>query len=350
MSPVPPPPGEPNLQLFIPVTQPPPVLPPPPPLPRYALPRYASDFPLSQPATQFWLATLARASYGATSTFFNQAARAVVPGDYPVTFVPNGIGLTPGYGVVKLPQGAVVVVSGTTNLGQWQEQLFANGLTQVGDMGWEFVKGGTMPVYRAAAVAILAALAPLVPADQQILFVGHSMGGAVAELLHALTTSLNSPRAASRCLTFGAPKPGDSRLVGLMRTNSQVFRRLILAGDFIPALPPDLGLLNVAVPAPFSAVSSNWSRFRQPSVAYYLSSLGVVEAGVEPFLPLLMIGAMVAAAASLPIVPSSNHIMRTYCAFLAAAGGGALPEDHTQGWADPNSLFSLNSQMSDAGL
>lgn len=349
-SPIPPPFGTPNLELLIPVTAAPPALPPSPPLPAYAEPRNVNDFPLSRTPVQYWLATLARATYAPTGTLFTRAAQAVLPSSYPVTFTPNSGGAVPGYGVLKMPQGAIVVVSGTTSLGQWISQIFSSALQPLGDYGWGLLKPGTQAIYNVAAHAIYTALGPLVPNDQQILFVGHSMGGAVAQVLHALTSTEDAPRVPSRCVTFGSPKPGDSRLSNTMRNGAQVHRRFLLEGDFIPALPPNLGLLRAAAPAAFQAVSGSWDNYRQPAVPYYVRASGSLDVQAEPFLPLLMIGAMVAASVGLPIEAPALHLMRRMTERLEAAMPGGIPDSQSEGWTDPNDLKAVNAALTQSGL
>lgn len=348
--PVPALPGQPNLSLLIPVTQPP-VEPPIPDEPVYVEPRFVSDFPLTSKPTLWWLATLARASYAPTADLFTRAAHAVLPGNYPVTFVPNA-GLVPGYGLVKLPHGAIVVVSGTTNLGQWQQQLFASGLAEVGDFGdYPFVKAATMQVYRTSALVIDTALKAAVPNDQQVLLVGHSMGGAIAQVLHGVYTSTSEARVPPRCVTFASPKPGDQRLANFMRTGPQVFQRLQIDGDFVPALPPDLGVFQMAVPPVFRAVSQNWSRFRAAGGATGLTVTGELEGAGEPYLPLLVTGAMLAASVGLSLNPTGLHRMAAYTVRLRFGMPGGIP-DSSQGVtrAADAELADVNVALTAQGL
>lgn len=346
---IPPPPGIPDLQNVFTTSEPAPLI-VAPQLPIYEAPRFPSDFPLGNLSSLYWLATLARATYSPTSALFGQAVRAVLPASYPITFVANAAGLVPGYAIIKMPQGAIVVVSGTTNLGQWQDQIFSNALTDFVGRDGNIRKFSTAPIYNTAANAIDTALAAAVPDDQQILYVGHSMGGAVALVLHALNEDESSDRVASRCLTFAAPKPGDQRLANRCRSSAQVFRRFQLDGDFVPALPPDLGIINMAVPAPFAAVSGNWANFKAPRSPWTVSNTGVIGPAAEPFLPLLIVAATLTAAAGNPLAPVALHLMKSYADRFRGAYGAQLPTDDTFGWSDPQQIDVTNQQLDAAGL
>jgi len=316
-----------------------------------ALPRFVSEFALGNAQVLYWLATLTRASYSPTSALFERAVRAVLPASYTVLFVPNGVAGTPGYGLITLPQGAIMVVSGTTQLSQWLEQVLENGLVD-----WTTAPGGPLPVasmtsYNTNANRVLAALNPTIPNDDQVLFVGHSMGGAVAQLCHYwCSKSTGNVRTDSRCVSFSAPKPGDARLRDAMRKGPQVFRRLQIEGDFVPILPPDLGIFNLAVPAPLQPVSTNWSRYKQPGQAYYVRADGTVTPGEEPFLPLLVTGAVVAVAAGNPLAPVNAHMPRTYTERLAAGFDPGARGSYPDNWQNPTDLPVVNADLAAVGL
>lgn len=332
------------------------VTPPPPPpiqfpVPAVEEPRRPSEFPLGNLYVLYWLATLTRASYSPTPAFMQRAVRAVLPVGDQITFVPNGAGLTPGYTVIKLPLGAIVVVSGTTNLGQWMQQIFNGGMQEwVGPPpGNEIMKMGSQPVYISAANALITALTPLVPNDQQILFVGHSMGGAVAQLLHAVQGLRGAPRSPSRCCTFAAPKMGDNRAKYAARIGQQVFRAYIIDTDFVPSLPPDLGVLQLAVPEAFRAQSASWASFKRPNGLYAVNERGESDTIEEPFFPIQVGLALVAAAAGAPVQFLAAHAPATFVARFYDAitrQGTAVP----QGWNDANALLEVNRDLTAAGL
>lgn len=323
-----------------------------PPVPQVALPRFVSEFPLGKPHVLYWLATLCRASYSPTSAFMQQAVQAVLPGTTPVTFVANSTGqLTPGYTIIKLPMGAIVVVSGTTNLGQWMDQIFNSYLTE-----WFSplpanlpYKMQTLPIYYNAANTILAALANVVPNDQQILWVGHSMGGAIAQLLHATCTAGVNERTPSRCCTFAAPKFGDRRAAANARSGSQVFRAYITDTDFVPSLPPDLTIFNVAIPQPLQAYSNNWANFRRPGVLYAVAGDGTIDTADEPSIYLQVAAAVLAAGVGAPIALGATHQMQTFVARFYNSIGSASDPAPTN-WNDPTQITRVNANLTAAGL
>jgi hypothetical protein len=326
-------------------------VPQPPPVPALLAPRFISEFRLSSQWTLYWLATLCRASYAPAVDLFARAVQCVLPASYPITFVPNGAGLTPGYAIVKLPQGAIVVVSGTTNLNQWLEQTLNSAPYEFGKLTPPGPNAGvsTIQVYADAARNIWTALMPVVPNDEQILFCGHSMGGAVATLLHGVSDAAPNQRVASRCVSFAAPKPGDQRLATLSRVGSQVYQRLIINNDFIPSLPPNLGLLNIVIPPPLRTPSLGWASFKHAAAPTTVSPIGQLETGSDPLLAVQIGQAILAAANGNPLAPADSHAISEYIARLYGAlypGGAARPTN----WTAPDQLTSVNAALTGAGL
>ncbi len=313
---IPPPLSLPMLDIGNIVIEEPPAPDPPVPVPSEILPRFASDFPLVDPWVRLWLAMLARASYSGSDGIVRSVAYLACGDDATVTFVPNDNTLNPGYIIIRLARGAVAVVSGTTNLGQWLEQIFSNTLVPLNKLTHPGYRAGrTMLAYQTAAQRVWAALAA-VPNNDQVLWAGHSMGGAVAGLLHAAQgqPDLNG-RVPSRCCTFAAPKAGDAALNNLMRTGSQVFARFIIADDVVPQLPPDLALpLMPGVPAALAAAAANWSLFAQPGGNLSVQANGVAQFESLALLPLLIARCLLAAAANQPVPIFDAHSLRAYTA------------------------------------
>lgn len=320
----------------------------PPPAP-FVLPRGVSDFPLRSNLVIYWLATLSRATYSANGTLFTSAVRAVLPPGYPVTFVPNQAVPNPGYGIIKMPLALIVVISGTTNLGQWQDQIFSGSpvpLDIFGDNSTD--KSQTMASYKSAADAINTAI-NAASTSLPVLLVGHSMGGAVAECLHYRYCHGTDPRPPSRCVTFGAPKPGNAYMVRNMRTGQQVFRRVMISGDPVPALPPDLSALRALAPPPFRGVASSWDKYQQPGQAYYLNNQGLLNPGDEPFLPTLMIGAMLQAALGNPLAIVDAHRPRTFVNYLRN-GFMSFDDPVTRYWGNAATLNVVNGALTAEGV
>ena len=70
----------------------------------------------------------------------------------------------------------------------------------------------------------------------KILITGHSLGGALASLCAVdFSQSLDSDQSKKiRCVTFGAPKPGDSKFCSVFRKKVPNSHRLVLPYDPIP--------------------------------------------------------------------------------------------------------------------
>jgi len=332
------------------IAEPPGALPPPRVVPRPVAPRFVSDLPLANPWVQAWLATLARATYYSTDLYFARAAR-IVSTDYLTTFVPNtsnsGI---PGYGMVTMPQGVIVVVSGTTNAGQWLAQTLGAQPVEVPKLLNIGITGGytTLPLWRDAAQAVWTATNNLALSDQ-VLFIGHSMGGAVASILHGVWQSTGTGHGGSRLTTFASPQPGDGRLAEATRTGPQVYRRLWCPGDVVPSLPPDLRSLNVVIPAPIQPLVNAWGAFEHAAAGSRVNPDGTVEPADEDFILTNLLGALTQLAAGQSLTLASAHQMRTYTDRLllrTTTAGVAPPTD----WSNVPGLISVNADLTGAGL
>lgn len=311
-------------------------------LPSWAGPDSLADFSLAFPPTLFFLAMLARATYAPNGDFFTRSVRAVVSQDAQITFVPNADEITPGTGLIVLPACAVVVISGTTNLGQWQQQIFLNGLvsTNYGTAG-NADAARCAGVYKTAADNISTRIAAAV-ADKQLLIVGHSMGGAVAEVL--AYKRRRAGRRGDKILTFAAPKPGDEALAAALPTSATFQRRLTNAGDFVPGLPPDLGAARLAVPLVLQPAAANWAAYRHPGQLYQLGTSGQLDPIDPPFLPLAIVGAMAAVAAGNPIDPAGPHLMSRFCTNLRA-GFTTWNLPALRGWVAPAQLDDVAASL-----
>jgi pimeloyl-ACP methyl ester carboxylesterase len=322
---------------------------PSPPLPFWEDPQSPHDFSFASIPTLCWLATLCRASYAPTSTFMNQAVYAALPQATPVTFLPNTGGLTPGYTTIVLPGGGIVVVSGTTSTAQALEQAYSASFafTNVATPQLED-KGQVNVAYLNAANAILPTLSVLFPAGKPLLFCGHSYGAAVASVL-AYKWSYNLGLRFGRTCSFAAPKVGNQTFADFFGLRSRDVKRLSISGDFVPALPPDLGLLRFAVPPPLMVVAANWARFRQLGQGNIVSSIGTVTASDDQTWPNLLAQNMLLAAAGQPLSLLPSHSIVTFVNYLRAGFTG-WPSDFATGWQNAASLDAVNAGMTAAGL
>ena len=71
---------------------------------------------------------------------------------------------------------------------------------------------------------------------EKILITGHSLGGALANLcaVDFFDRLETKERSKIRCITFGAPKPGDAMFCAVFRENVPNSHRLVLPYDPIP--------------------------------------------------------------------------------------------------------------------
>lgn len=164
--------------------------------------------------------------------------------DAAVSVVPDSASVIPGSAILTLNGWTLVVITGTSNFQQLAAQL-CYALTGPVNLG----SFSTSPTWFLASLAINARVnaSPSDPA-KPIIFTGHSYGGALGCLL-AATYKAARPARSVQLATFGCPRPGDNRLVGLLEQT----RRIHVAnrGDLITCLPPtlaELGFLWNVVP------------------------------------------------------------------------------------------------------
>jgi len=127
----------------------------------------------------------------------------------------------------------VVIVNGTTD--NRQHLMSAIGSLIRGQAPWP---GRVNTFFSTAASVItarvLATIGPLNPVE--IVFVGHSLGGAVAQLLACLAW----PWPCSGVWTIGQPRVGDAGFAAAWSTPAD---RYTSAGDPVPMLPPNVNAL-----------------------------------------------------------------------------------------------------------
>lgn len=321
------------------------VVPPP------AAPRFVSDLPLSNPWVIAWLATLCRATYSPTGDLFYRTARAV-NSNFGTQYVANNNTSLPGYGIIHMPRGQIVVVSGTTNPGQWYQQIMESQpveWTKVEPFG---VTGGlsTAGIWKAAATSIATGMGST-QKSEGTLFVGHSMGGAVASLLHGLLPQTENGWAPSRLVTFASPKPGDSRLTRLSRTGAQVYLRLWISGDLVPSLPPDMTGLNLVIPSLLRPYTDGWATYQHAALGRRLDERGdwASNPDEDESLILQLTAALVAAGAGNPLQIASVHSMSNYVSRLllnCTTTWGAVPNN----WSNVWDIAAVNGTLTAAGL
>ncbi len=218
-------------------------------------PENCADLQISSPATLLELCDFAGQTYSAPPFCLNNVLAFLGPGATGAQ-VANSASLLPGSCVAHNGKLAVAFISGTTNFVQLALQAVQLSLGPDLFSSW-----GTIPLWRAAAYEIHSRLESAgVTADMPVLICGHSYGGAVACNLAAVYHHATPDR--DVCLvTFGCPKPGDSRLIRTLRGVDQY--HLQTDGDLVVGMPPlveDLGPLSALVPFPVLIL---WSLFER---------------------------------------------------------------------------------------
>jgi len=176
---------------------------------------------------------------------------------YTITAVPNTSAVTPGTLIAVAAHQTIVIIPGTTNAWQWASQG-AWGL--VGMIG--FAQFSTLQTWFDASQVILDRIqAAGADPTKPIIFVGHSYGAAVAQILAARFRVGNSDRTIG-VLTLGSPKPGDYRLAALVASCTAV--HLVNRDDPVCYIPPsgvDLAYISAVIPP---VVATRWTAWVRP--------------------------------------------------------------------------------------
>jgi len=233
-----------------------------------------------------------------------------------VAVVPNSASLIPGSLIGTQGDLTVVIVSGTGN----PQQLALQGLLGLAgpvDQG----SYSTVPLWQSAALAVQNRVLSS-PAVQtgRIVVVGHSYGGAVANIMTARYLQ-NNPDRDVQLLTWGCPLPGDERLILLTRNARAV--NLVNDGDIVTAVPPTGNLLEGVSWLFPKEIRLGWGKWRYPLRRVGLALSGERRSSPNPN-DMLGIALTVArqAALSQQIPSITAHDMAEY---LRRMGGGDHP-------------------------
>jgi pimeloyl-ACP methyl ester carboxylesterase len=186
------------------------------------------------------------------------------------SFVANGAGPFPGTIFATSPNQVIVIVSGTSNASQWALQIAYGTVAPVDVGGFK-----TSAIWNSAAEAILQRMeAAGLPADREIVFVGHSYGGAVAQIL-AARVHMADPMRRIQLLTFGAPVAGNAELGNHLASVNQV--HYVNTGDPVANLPPSGDLLKAVSPVVPAFILSGWRQMDPPRNLILLQADGSME-------------------------------------------------------------------------
>lgn len=189
--------------------------------------------------------------------------QAALPG-WTITSVDDGDGPIPGSLIAIRGNSTVILVAGTSNLTQWTYQI-TGGLLGITDYGWY----STLAFWRQASDAILARLENAgMDSSGPLCFVGHSFGAALCCILAARMLMFNTGRPV-QLLTFGCPKPGDDRLIALLRPSRQL--HFVNSDDPIPYLPPGINEIAIVAALVPDSLIARWSSWRPPENRFGLT-------------------------------------------------------------------------------
>jgi hypothetical protein len=252
----------------------------PVPVSRYNVPTCCSrqceihepaDLDINDPCVLYWLATLILTGYGNYPDLAIRVAEGVLPPGNPISSVPNSSEVLPGFILAKMDHGAVLAVCGVTNTAQWEELILWSDLVPTawaGRLGTS--PGRVLSTFLAAANAIDTYVDAFVPPNEPILVCGHSMGGAIAQLL-AAKWRWQGKHTGSKCAAFASPKIGDLDAVILVPNDHDEFIRLSVDGDAVPNLPPNTSVLGYLLPLPLVPFATRYNSCQQTFPAKHLS-------------------------------------------------------------------------------
>jgi len=234
------------------------------------------------------------------------ALQTLMGGGTTVRHSPNGPSLTPGTVIGYNAAQTIVCIAGTSNPEQAAMQVLY-GILGIQDFG----RYSTNAVWWGASGDLQSRVTTSgAPATTPILLVGHSYGGALAYLMAADYRFFRPDRDIS-VLTFGAPRPGDSRLAGILTSVSN--ESIINIGDPVPTVPPsnaDIAFLWPLVPAPVLAV---WTQFRHPRNLFLLDVDGTLSPlNAEPSSLSQLAQIVAAALLGVPFPAFVQHGITTY--------------------------------------
>lgn len=189
--------------------------------------------------------------------------QAALPG-WTITAVDDGDGPLPGSLIAIRGNSTVILVAGTSNLTQWTYQI-TGGVLGITDYGWY----STLAFWRTASDAILDRLETAgMDSSGPLCFVGHSFGAALCCILAARMLMFNTGRPV-QLLTFGCPKPGDDRLIALLRPSRQL--HFVNSDDPIPYLPPGINEIAIVAALVPDSLIARWSSWRPPENRFGLT-------------------------------------------------------------------------------
>lgn len=229
----------------------------------------------------------------------------------------------PAYATVVHPQYAIILLAGTSNIEQAFIEIIQSfqgpqdfGIFSTAGLWYEF---STLALKSLSALGVNA----LIP----ILSVGHSYGGASAQIAAGRLLAANPSRDV-RYLTFGSPKAGDKRLSKIL-SKPAVGGSLLNEGDVIGLCPPTPQVaqtMATLLPPPLSTYA-NWGLWSYCPETTLLGK-GTITRNTEPTLDSAQLAAFLLTIIGTGTVPTfAPHDTLTYLANIVARCNLDVPID-----------------------
>jgi len=238
----------------------------------------------------------------------------------------NGPVLPPG-SIIAVGSKVFVFLAGSTNFFQIALQILYAGFGPI-DMGGL----STNPAWYATALAIETRMtAAGAGAQTEFYFVGHSFGGAVAQVLAARMRQ-NRPAVLLNVVTFGSPCAGDSRLVALLEGART--RHYCIPEDPVPGMPPRTFTLFSFFPILSLPLQIQWALIAPPKSRVLLGPNGEQVDSDDEFLPFSITDAVAnLIATGAPVDFAEVHAIARYVARMRLS------------WAPPGPPFVFRNPL-----
>lgn len=242
-----------------------------------------------------------------------------------------GRGFPPAYLYIGGDQ-VVVVIQGTEGVAQWVGQIL--GSFQMAD---PLMHGLATDYVLKFAKAIVADISPLINhllTDHRLVFMGHSLGGATAQVLGNIYGF--GAEAGLSVLTIGAPRVGNPAFAAYIGGNVQ---RLESVNDPICNIPPvSWAGIGSAFPIPGTGPAQT---FQHAGTSYQLTQVGAITAGSQDLPTDQIVEQLVTAS-------TPTHAASWYLSALQAQSDLAAAKPGDDGYVDPQALY--NSTLAQLNL
>lgn len=244
----------------------------------------------------------------------------------------------PGFCVFVGATTVLIGVEGTTGASLLSPQWLANILGSV-QANLPPIPGAVSTYFGSAASALGALILPIIGpylSTRRVVFTGHSLGGAIAQILFATLAPLCL--AGANCMVLGSPRVGNP----VFATAVSNARRLAVDGDCVPGLPPIVWAASTnTYPIPGAPPFAIYQHGGQGQTLF---EDGHVDDSDNPpstaqVLQILLDG-------SWPVHFTSSYAGRLAAGLGRQIGGARSLLSPGDGYADPKRLDSVYSELS----